>query len=151
MELVETIRDPLKYSRLGARAPRGLLMVGPPGTGKTMLAKATATESGVPILYCSGSDFVEMFVGRGAARVRNIFAQAAKLKPCIVFVDELDAIGKSRERPFRANNDEADQTLNQLLASMDGLESLEGVIVMAATNRYDILDPALTRPGRFDR
>jgi len=151
MELVDTIRDPLKYSRVGARAPKGLLMVGPPGTGKTMLAKATATEAGVPIIYCSGSDFVEMFVGRGAARVRKIFQQAARVAPCIVFVDELDAVGKSRDRPFQSNNDEADQTLNQLLASMDGLEGLEGVVIMAATNRFDILDPALTRPGRFDR
>ena len=131
----------------------GLLMVGPPGTGKTMLARAVATCAGVPLLYCSGSDFVEMYVGRGAARVRKTFARAAKLAPCIIFIDEIDALGKSRSaNGFRIqSNDEAEQTLNQLLSCMDGLSSSKGVIVLAATNRREVLDPALVRPGRFDR
>jgi ATP-dependent Zn protease len=155
MELVDTLRNPDKYAILGARAPTGLLLEGPPGTGKTMLARATAATAGVPLLYCSGSDFVEMFVGRGAARVRNTFEKAAKLAPCIIFIDELDALGKARDSgmgimPSRGN-DEAEQTLNQLLACMDGLDSSKRVCVMAATNRKEVLDPALVRPGRFDR
>lgn len=155
MELVDTLRNPRKYEILGARAPTGLLLEGPPGTGKTMLARATAATAGVPLLYCSGSDFVEMFVGRGAARVRNTFSRAAKLSPCIIFIDELDALGKSRDLGgLGANlrsNDEAEQTLNQLLACMDGLDSTRRVCVLAATNRREVLDPALVRPGRFDR
>lgn len=153
MELVDTLRNPSKYQILGARAPKGLLLVGPPGTGKTMLARATAATAGVPLLYCSGSDFVEMFVGRGAARVRKTFARAGKMSPCIIFIDELDALGKSRDKTgFKMqSNDEAEQTLNQLLACMDGLDSTTGVCVLAATNRKEVLDNALTRPGRFDR
>ena len=128
--------------------------MGPPGCGKTLLARAVATSAGVPLLYCSGSDFVEMFVGRGAARVRKTFARAAKLAPCIIFIDEIDALGKSRSLSGSmrgGSNDEAEQTLNQLLACMDGLSSTKGVIVLAATNRKEVLDPALVRPGRFDR
>jgi ATP-dependent metalloprotease FtsH len=156
MELVDTLRNPEKYAILGARAPTGLLLEGPPGTGKTMLARATAASAGVPLLYCSGSDFVEMFVGRGAARVRKLFERAARLSPCIIFVDELDALGKSRDAgggigPFSRSNDEAEQTLNQLLACMDGLDSSRRICVLAATNRKDVLDSALIRPGRFDR
>lgn len=155
MELVDTLRNPKKYEILGARAPTGLLLEGPPGTGKTMLARATAATAGVPLLYCSGSDFVEMFVGRGAARVRNTFSRAGKLSPCIIFIDELDALGKSRDMGgLGANlrsNDEAEQTLNQLLACMDGLDSSRRICVLAATNRREVLDPALIRPGRFDR
>lgn len=155
MELVDTLRNPKKYEILGARAPTGLLLEGPPGTGKTMLARATAATAGVPLLYCSGSDFVEMFVGRGAARVRNTFARAAKLSPCIIFIDELDALGKSRDLgglgASMRSNDEAEQTLNQLLACMDGLDSSRRICVLAATNRREVLDPALIRPGRFDR
>merc|ERR1712071_281 len=133
--------------------PKGLLLEGPPGTGKTMLAKVTAASAGVPLLYCSGSDFVEMFVGRGAARVRKTFERASKMSPCIVFVDELDALGKSRDKSGLKiqSNDQAEQTLNQLLACMDGLDSTKGVCVLAATNRREVLDTALLRPGRFDR
>jgi len=156
MELVDALRNPGKYAILGARAPKGVLLCGPPGTGKTMLAKAVATTAGVPLLYCSGSDFVEMYVGRGAARVRRTFEKAAKLSPCIVFIDELDALGKKRNPDLdnimgRGANDEQEQTLNQLLACMDGLDSTNGVCVLAATNRKSVLDSALTRPGRFDR
>lgn len=155
MELVDALRNPAKYAMFGARAPTGLLLEGPPGTGKTMLARATAATAGVPLLYCSGSDFVEMFVGRGAARVRKLFERAAKLSPCIIFVDELDALGKSRDSgsAFTGSrgNDEAEQTLNQLLACMDGLDSNKRICVLAATNRKEVLDPALIRPGRFDR
>lgn len=155
MELVDALRNPEKYSILGARAPTGLLLEGPPGTGKTMLARATAATAGVPLLYCSGSDFVEMFVGRGAARVRKLFERATKMAPCIIFVDELDALGKARDsgNAFVGSrgNDEAEQTLNQLLACMDGLDSNKRICVLAATNRKDVLDPALVRPGRFDR
>jgi len=155
MELVDALRNPKKYEVLGARAPTGILLEGPPGTGKTMLAKACASAAAIPLLYCSGSDFVEMFVGRGAARVRQTFAKAAKMSPCIIFIDELDALGKSRGGvggglSYRSN-DEAEQTLNQLLACMDGLESTRGICVLAATNRREVLDMALVRPGRFDR
>eukprot|EP00547_Thalassionema_nitzschioides_P001987 CAMPEP_0194204050 /NCGR_PEP_ID=MMETSP0156-20130528/3674_1 /TAXON_ID=33649 /ORGANISM="Thalassionema nitzschioides, Strain L26-B" /LENGTH=589 /DNA_ID=CAMNT_0038929955 /DNA_START=54 /DNA_END=1823 /DNA_ORIENTATION=- len=155
MELVDTLRNPGKYAILGARAPKGLLLEGPPGTGKTLLARATAATAGVPLLYCSGSDFVEMFVGRGAARVRKTFEKASKLAPCLIFIDELDALGKSRDTGMMANirsNDESEQTLNQLLACMDGLDTTASKIcVMAATNRREVLDAALLRPGRFDR
>lgn len=155
MELVDTLRNPGKYAILGARAPKGLLLEGPPGTGKTLLARATAATAGVPLLYCSGSDFVEMFVGRGAARVRKTFEKASKLAPCLIFIDELDALGKSRDTGMMANirsNDESEQTLNQLLACMDGLDSTaSNICVMAATNRREVLDAALLRPGRFDR
>jgi ATP-dependent metalloprotease FtsH len=156
MELVDCLRNPAKYAKLGARAPTGLLLHGPPGTGKTLLAKATASSANVPILYCSGSDFVEMYVGRGAARVRKTFARAAKLAPCIIFIDELDALGKARSTnslssKLGGNNDEQEQTLNQVLACMDGLNSMKGICVLAATNRLEIIDSALTRPGRFDR
>ncbi len=155
MELVDALRNPGKYAILGARAPTGLLLEGPPGTGKTMLARACAATAGVPLLYCSGSDFVEMFVGRGAARVRKTFERASKLAPCIVFIDELDALGKSRGGEVMGmqmrSNDEAEQTLNQLLACMDGLDSKKGICVLAATNRREVLDNALIRPGRFDR
>ena len=155
MELVDSLRNPAKYAILGARAPRGLLLEGPPGTGKTMLARACAGAAAVPLLYCSGSDFVEMFVGRGAARVRKTFERAGKLAPCIIFIDELDALGKSRSGEMMGmqmrSNDEAEQTLNQLLACMDGLDTKKGICVLAATNRREVLDPALIRPGRFDR
>jgi len=155
MELVDTLRNPGKYAILGARAPTGCLLEGPPGTGKTMLARACAATAGVPLLYCSGSDFVEMFVGRGAARVRKTFARAAKIAPVIIFIDELDALGKSRSGEMMGmqmrSNDEAEQTLNQLLACMDGLDSTRGICVLAATNRREVLDQALIRPGRFDR
>jgi len=151
LELVDTLRRPELYARLGARPPKGLLLEGPPGTGKTLLARATAATVGVPLLYCNGSDFVEMFVGRGAARVRALFQQAEKQAPCIVFIDELDALGKSRDANPLRQNDEQEQTLNQLLACMDGLAGNTGVIVLAATNRRSVLDPALIRPGRLDR
>jgi len=155
MELVDALKNPGKYAILGARAPTGLLLEGPPGTGKTMLARACAATAGVPLLYCSGSDFVEMFVGRGAARVRKTFERAGKMAPCIVFIDELDALGKSRGGDVMGmqmrSNDEAEQTLNQLLACMDGLDSKKGICVLAATNRREVLDQALIRPGRFDR
>ena len=146
------LRDPSRYSAAGARLPSGVLMVGPPGTGKTLLARVMAAQAGVPFFYCSGSDFVELFVGRGAARMRALFKEAAAAAPCLIFVDELDALGKQRSLRLSGSNDEVEQTLNQMLACMDGLEtSNNGVVVMGATNRYEILDPALTRPGRFDR
>jgi ATP-dependent Zn protease len=155
MELVDTLRNPEKYAILGARAPTGLLLEGPPGTGKTMLARATAASAGVPLIYASGSDFVEMFVGRGAARVRKLFERANRLAPAIIFIDELDALGKARDSGNSLlnsrGNDEAEQTLNQLLACMDGLDSTRRVCVLAATNRREVLDSALIRPGRFDR
>lgn len=155
MELVDTLRNPEKYAILGARAPTGLLLEGPPGTGKTMLARATAATAGVPLIYASGSDFVEMFVGRGAARVRKLFERANRLAPAIIFIDELDALGKARDSGNALlnsrGNDEAEQTLNQLLACMDGLDSTRRVCVLAATNRREVLDSALIRPGRFDR
>ena len=150
-EIVEFLKDPDKYKRLGGRAPKGVLLVGAPGTGKTLLAKATAGEAGTPFISISGSEFVEMFVGVGASRVRDLFNEAKKLSPCIVFIDEIDAIGKSRALNSLTSNDEREQTLNQLLAEMDGFDSSVGVIIMAATNRPEVLDPALMRPGRFDR
>jgi len=150
-ELVEFLRDPGKFQKLGGKIPRGVLMVGPPGTGKTLLAKAIAGEAKVPFFTISGSDFVEMFVGVGASRVRDMFEQAKKHAPCIVFIDEIDAVGRHRGAGLGGGHDEREQTLNQLLVEMDGFEGNEGVIVMAATNRPDVLDPALLRPGRFDR
>jgi len=150
-EIVEFLRDPQKYSRLGGKIPKGALLVGPPGTGKTLLARAIAGEAGVPFFTISGSDFVEMFVGVGASRVRDMFEQAKKNAPCIVFIDEIDAVGRHRGAGYGGGNDEREQTLNQLLVEMDGFESNEGVILIAATNRPDVLDPALLRPGRFDR
>ncbi len=150
-ELVEFLRDPGKFQRLGGKIPRGVLMVGSPGTGKTLLAKAIAGEAKVPFFTISGSDFVEMFVGVGASRVRDMFAQAKKHAPCIIFIDEIDAVGRHRGAGLGGGHDEREQTLNQLLVEMDGFEGNEGVIVIAATNRPDVLDPALLRPGRFDR
>ena len=150
-ELVEFLRDPGKFQKLGARIPRGVLMVGPPGTGKTLLAKAIAGEAKVPFFTISGSDFVEMFVGVGAARVRDMFEQAKKAAPCIIFIDEIDAVGRHRGAGTGGGNDEREQTLNQLLVELDGFEANSGVIVIAATNRADVLDKALLRPGRFDR
>ena len=150
-ELVEFLRDPTKFQKLGGRIPRGVLMVGPPGTGKTLLAKAIAGEAKVPFFTISGSDFVEMFVGVGAARVRDMFEQAKKNSPCIIFIDEIDAVGRHRGAGTGGGNDEREQTLNQLLVEMDGFEANSGVIVIAATNRADVLDKALLRPGRFDR
>ncbi|MHC9086546.1 ATP-dependent zinc metalloprotease FtsH [Luteimonas sp. RIT-PG2_3] len=150
-ELVEFLRDPSKFQKLGGKIPRGVLMVGPPGTGKTLLAKAIAGEAKVPFFSISGSDFVEMFVGVGASRVRDMFEQAKKHSPCIIFIDEIDAVGRHRGAGLGGGHDEREQTLNQLLVEMDGFEGGEGVIVVAATNRPDVLDPALLRPGRFDR
>ena len=150
-EVVEFLKQPKKFSDLGARIPRGVLLVGPPGAGKTLFAKAVAGEAGVPFFSVSGSDFVEMYVGVGASRVRDLFDMAKKNQPCIIFIDEIDAVGRQRGAGLGGGNDEREQTLNQILVQMDGFESNEGVIVMAATNRADILDPALMRPGRFDR
>ena len=150
-EIVEFLRNPQKFSRLGGKIPKGALLVGPPGTGKTLLARAIAGEAGVPFFSISGSDFVEMFVGVGASRVRDMFEQAKKNAPCIVFIDEIDAVGRARGVGMGGGNDEREQTLNQLLVEMDGFEANEGVIIVAATNRKDVLDPALLRPGRFDR
>jgi len=150
-ELVDFLRNPQKFSSLGGRIPRGVLMVGPPGTGKTLLARAIAGEAKVPFFSISGSDFVEMFVGVGASRVRDLFEQAKKHAPCIIFIDEIDAVGRRRGAGLGGGHDEREQTLNQLLVEMDGFEGNEGVIVIAATNRPDVLDPALLRPGRFDR
>lgn len=150
-EVVEFLKQPKKFSDVGARIPRGVLLVGPPGTGKTLFAKAVAGEAGVPFFSVSGSDFVEMYVGVGASRVRDLFDMAKKNQPCIIFIDEIDAVGRQRGAGLGGGNDEREQTLNQILVQMDGFESNEGVIVMAATNRADILDPALMRPGRFDR
>lgn len=150
-EVIEFLKTPEKFTRLGAKIPKGILLVGPPGTGKTLLAKAVAGESGVPFFSISGSDFIEMFVGLGAARVRDLFDQASATAPCIVFIDELDALGKARGAGFSGGHDEREQTLNQLLVEMDGFESNKGVVILAATNRPEILDPALLRPGRFDR
>ena len=150
-EVVEFLKDPRKFSRLGGKIPRGCLLVGPPGTGKTLLARAIAGEAGVPFFTISGSDFVEMFVGVGASRVRDMFEQGKKHSPCIIFIDEIDAVGRSRGAGLGGGNDEREQTLNQLLVEMDGFDTNEGVIIIAATNRPDVLDPALLRPGRFDR
>ena len=150
-ELVDFLKDSKKYLELGARIPKGVLLVGPPGTGKTLLAKAVAGEARVPFFSISGSDFVEMFVGVGASRVRDLFDQAKKNAPCIVFIDEIDAVGRRRGAGLGGGHDEREQTLNQLLVEMDGFGINEGVIVVAATNRADILDPAILRPGRFDR
>jgi cell division protease FtsH len=150
-EIIEFLKDPKKFTRLGGRIPKGVLLMGPPGTGKTLLAKAIAGEAGVPFFSISGSDFVEMFVGVGASRVRDLFEQGKKHAPCIVFIDEIDAVGRHRGAGLGGGHDEREQTLNQLLVEMDGFESNEGVILIAATNRPDVLDPALLRPGRFDR
>jgi cell division protease FtsH len=150
-EIVEFLRDPQKFQRLGGRIPRGALLVGPPGTGKTLIARAVAGEANVPFFTISGSDFVEMFVGVGASRVRDMFDQAKKNAPCIIFIDEIDAVGRHRGAGLGGGNDEREQTLNQLLVEMDGFEANEGIIIIAATNRPDVLDPALLRPGRFDR
>jgi cell division protease FtsH len=150
-ELVDFLREPTKFQKLGGRIPRGVLLVGPPGTGKTLLARAVAGEAKVPFFTISGSDFVEMFVGVGASRVRDMFEQAKKQAPCIIFIDEIDAVGRHRGAGLGGGHDEREQTLNQLLVEMDGFEGNEGVIVIAATNRPDVLDPALLRPGRFDR
>src|SRR5437867_8924886 len=152
MEIVDFLKRPERYRRLGGKIPKGVLLVGPPGTGKTLLAKAVAGEAGVPFFSLSGADFVEMFVGVGAARVRDLFAQAQAKAPSIIFIDELDALGKARGvSPLMGGHDEREQTLNQLLAEMDGFDTQKGVILLAATNRPEILDPALLRPGRFDR
>lgn len=150
-EIVDFLNNPVKYKEIGAKMPKGALLVGPPGTGKTLLAKAVAGEAGVPFFSISGSEFVEMFVGRGAAKVRDLFKQAREKAPCIVFIDEIDTIGKKRDGAGMNGNDEREQTLNQLLAEMDGFDGSKGVVLLAATNRPDSLDPALTRPGRFDR
>src|SRR5512136_302124 len=150
-EIIEFLKDPQKFQKLGGRIPKGVLMMGPPGTGKTLLAKAVAGEAGVPFFSISGSDFVEMFVGVGASRVRDLFEQGKKNAPCIIFIDEIDAVGRHRGAGLGGGHDEREQTLNQLLVEMDGFESNDGVILIAATNRPDVLDPALLRPGRFDR
>ena len=150
-EVVDYLHNPSKYKEIGAAMPKGILLVGPPGTGKTMLAKAVAGESNVPFFSISGSEFVEMFVGMGASKVRDLFRQAKEKAPCIVFIDEIDAIGKKRDGSLVGGNDEREQTLNQLLTEMDGFEENTGVVILAATNRPEALDPALTRPGRFDR
>ena len=150
-EIVDFLKNPAKYTKLGARIPKGVLLEGPPGTGKTLLARAVAGEAGVPFFSISGSDFVEMFVGVGAARVRDMFAEAKKNSPCIVFIDEIDAVARRRGTGLGGGHDEREQTLNQLLVEMDGFGENEGIIIMAATNRVDILDPAILRPGRFDR
>lgn len=150
-ELVDFLKNPEKYKKIGARLPKGALLVGPPGTGKTLLAKALAGEAGVPFFSLSGSDFVEMFVGVGASRVRDLFKQATQNAPCIIFIDEIDAIGKSRDSQYGGGNDEREQTLNQLLSEMDGFDSSKGIIILGATNRPEVLDKALLRPGRFDR
>ena len=149
--MVEFLKDPDRFTKLGARIPAGVLLEGPPGTGKTLLAKAVAGEAGVPFYSISGSEFVEMFVGVGASRVRDLFENAKKNAPSIIFIDEIDAVGRQRGAGMGGGHDEREQTLNQLLVEMDGFEGNEGIIVMAATNRSDVLDPALLRPGRFDR
>src|SRR3979490_1906561 len=150
-EIVAFLKDPVRYGRLGGRVPKGVLLVGPPGTGKTLLARAVAGEANVPFFSINGSEFVEMFVGAGAARVRDLFEQGKKNAPCIIFIDEIDAVGRHRGAGLGGGHDEREQTLNALLVEMDGFESNEGVILIAATNRPDVLDPALLRPGRFDR
>merc|ERR1712202_25324 len=151
VEIIEFLKDPKKFQRLGGRIPKGVLLMGPPGTGKTLLARAVAGEAEVPFYSISGSDFVEMFVGVGASRVRDMMEQGKKNAPCIIFIDEIDAVGRSRGAGLGGGNDEREQTLNQLLVEMDGFDTNEGVIIIAATNRPDVLDPALLRPGRFDR
>ena len=152
VEIVDFLKNPKRFTRLGGKLPKGVLLVGPPGTGKTLLAKAVAGEAGTPFFSLSGSDFVEMFVGVGAARVRDLFRQAKEKAPCIIFIDEIDAIGRSRGRGMMMGaNDERENTLNQILVEMDGFNTDKGVIIMAATNRPDVLDSALLRPGRFDR
>ena len=148
---MQFLKDPTKFTKLGARVPRGVLLLGAPGTGKTLLSRAVAGEADVPFFSISGSDFVEMFVGVGAARVRDLFEQARKYQPCIIFIDEIDAVGRHRGAGLGGGHDEREQTLNQLLVEMDGFEAGSGIILIAATNRPDILDPALLRPGRFDR
>lgn len=150
LEFVDFLKKPEKYRKLGAKVPRGALLTGPPGTGKTLLAKAVAGEAGVPFLSISGSDFVQMYVGLGASRVRDLFKQAKSMAPAIIFIDEIDAVAKKRDQKF-SSNDERDNTLNQLLVEMDGFTTDESVIILAATNLSDTLDPALKRPGRFDR
>ena len=150
-EVVDFLHNPGKYTTIGAKLPKGALLVGPPGNGKTLLAKAVAGEAHVPFFSLSGSEFVEMFVGVGASRVRDLFKQAQQMAPCIVFIDEIDAIGKSRDSHYGGGNDEREQTLNQLLAEMDGFDTSKGLLILAATNRPEVLDPALLRPGRFDR
>lgn len=149
--MVDFLHNPGKYTRIGAKLPKGALLVGPPGTGKTLLAKAVAGEAKVPFFSLSGSDFVEMFVGVGASRVRDLFKQAQQQAPCIIFIDEIDAIGKSRDSHYGGGNDEREQTLNQLLSEMDGFDTSKGLVILAATNRPEVLDKALLRPGRFDR
>tara|TARA_B100001109_G_scaffold16474_1_gene11951 strand:- start:373 stop:1908 length:1536 start_codon:yes stop_codon:yes gene_type:complete len=151
VEIVEFLKDPRKFQKLGGRIPKGALLIGPPGTGKTLLARAVAGEAGVPFFTISGSDFVEMFVGVGASRVRDMFEQGRRNAPCIIFIDEIDAVGRSRGAGLGGGNDEREQTLNQILVEMDGFDTQEGIILVAATNRPDVLDPALLRPGRFDR
>ena len=150
-EIVDFLKSPDKYNKVGARIPKGVLLVGPPGTGKTLMAKAVAGEAGVPFFSISGSDFVEMFVGVGASRVRDLFEEGKRHSPCIIFIDEIDAVARRRGTGMGGGHDEREQTLNQLLVEMDGFGVNEGIIVMAATNRVDILDPAILRPGRFDR
>jgi len=150
-EVVDFLKNPQEYTRLGARIPKGVLLVGPPGTGKTLLAKVVAGEAGVPFFSISGSEFVEMFVGVGAARVRDLFDQARQYAPCIIFIDELDALGRARGAFPMGGHDEKEQTLNQLLVEMDGFDTSVGIVVLAATNRPEVLDPALLRAGRFDR
>merc|ERR1719480_523371 len=152
MEFVDFLKDPSRFTKLGAKIPKGALLVGPPGTGKTLLAKATAGEANVPFYSMSGSDFIEMFVGVGPSRVRDLFKQARENAPCIIFIDEIDAVARARSKGgFSGGNDERENTLNQLLVEMDGFTSKEGVVVLGGTNRVDILDPAILRPGRFDR
>ena len=151
VEIVDFLKDPRKFQKLGGRIPKGALLIGPPGTGKTLLARAVAGEAGVPFFTISGSDFVEMFVGVGASRVRDMFEQGRRNSPCIIFIDEIDAVGRSRGAGLGGGNDEREQTLNQILVEMDGFDTQEGIILVAATNRPDVLDPALLRPGRFDR
>ena len=150
-EIIEFLKEPQKFQKLGGKIPKGVLLMGPPGTGKTLLARAIAGEANVPFFSISGSDFVEMFVGVGASRVRDLFEQGKKNAPCIIFIDEIDAVGRHRGAGLGGGHDEREQTLNQLLVEMDGFETNEGVILIAATNRPDVLDPALMRPGRFDR